>query len=273
MPHSDDRSAGRGDPPAKPGITSGAWNPARRGRHPRFLGARLGTEGHYWINDTDEVTVPTAGEWFRRQHEVHQYIDLHRKTLRPLAEARCPDDHRLLGAVYQFPDGSWLWSVGERMAPAQANHEALEFAVMEYETAVEHGADREEAWESIVIAAGSGSPVNSDTGPSRVVPLGDPLETFRSVTFDQLTARLTDGEFASCGRCRRTYVVDDAVMQYAAGLFLSRGNARPILVHPGRVVVAGSDPALEGTQVYGLTRPWQLGPWTLDGMKSQKAVP
>jgi hypothetical protein len=212
---------------------------------------------------------PTAGEFFDRLDEVRRHIELHKKSLRALAEARCPSDGRLLGAVYQFPDGCWLWTVGERMAPEEMSREVLEMAVLEYEAAVEHGTGREEAWDSIVIPAGEGSPPGSQTWPSSVGPLGDPVECYRSHTFDQLVARLANGDFASCGRCRRTYVVDHAVMHYAAGLYLSSGRTRPVLLHPGRKVVAGSDPALERTQEYGLTHPWQLGPWTLDGMPSQ----
>lgn len=158
------------------------------------------------------------------------------------------------------------------MTPAQVGQTRLEMAVLEYETAVEHGADRASAWELTVTAAGRADPDHSDTGSSEVAPLGDPLEALRSITFDQLVARMPSGAFASCGRCRRTYVVDYAVMQYAAGLYLRRGSTRPIMVHPGRVVAEGSDPDLEGTQAFGLGHPWQLGPWTLNGMKSQKTV-
>lgn len=210
-----------------------------------------------------------AGEFFDRLDEVRQHIELHKKSLRALAEARCPSDGRLLGAVFQLPDGCWLWCTGERMAPEEMSREVLKLAVLEYETAVEYGMGREEAWNSFVKPASEGSPPASQTWSSNVRPLGDPVECYRSHTLDQLVARLADGDFASCGRCRRTYVVDHAVMQYAAGLYLSSGRTRPVVLHPGRKLLAGSDPALKDAQKYGLTHPWQMGPWTLDGVASQ----
>jgi hypothetical protein len=214
----------------------------------------------------------TAGEFFARLDEVKQRINLHRKELRALAEARCPHDNRLLGAVYQFPDRCYLWTAGERMTPEQMYREVLEMAVLEYETAVEDGANRQEAWTAIVGAAADAPPRGAATWPPRVNPLGDPLDALRSLTFEKLATRLADGEFASCGSCRRTYVVDYAVMQYAAGLFLSQGRIRPVVVQPGRVAVAGTEPALEGSQEYGLIHSWQVGPWTVDGHLSQDAV-
>lgn len=156
------------------------------------------------------------------------------------------------------------------MSPEEVSREAREMAVLEYETVVENGMGRHEAWNAIVVPVGEGGPATSKTWASHVGPLGDPVECYQSHTFDQIAARLASGDFASCGRCRRTYVVDHAVMQYATGLYLSdRRRTQPVVVHPGRKVLAGSDPALEGAQEYGLIHPWQLGPWTLDGMPSQ----
>jgi hypothetical protein len=210
-----------------------------------------------------------AGEFFDRMDEVRRYIKLHKKSLRALAEARCPSDGRLLGAVYQFPDHCWFWTAGQRMSPEEMSREVLGMAALEYETALETGMGRQEAWDAIIVPAGEAGPAASQTWPSHVRPLGDPVECYRTYTFAQIAARLADGEFASCGRCRRTYVVDHAAMQFAAGLYLSEDRSRPVVVHPGRKVLAGSDPTLEGTQAYGLTHSWQLGPWTLDGMPSQ----
>lgn len=211
----------------------------------------------------------TAGEFHDRLDEVRQYIELHKQSLRALAEARCPSDGRLLGAVYQLPDGYWLWVAGERMSPGEMGREMLEMAVLEYETAVEHGVEREEAWNSIVVPAGEGGPQGSQTWPSSVGRLAPPVDCYQTHTFDQLVARMANGDFASCGRCRRTYVVDHTVMQYAAGLYISSRRTRPVVLHPGRKILAGTDPALAGTHEYGLNHPWQLGPWTLDGMPSQ----
>jgi hypothetical protein len=155
------------------------------------------------------------------------------------------------------------------MSPEEVSREVREMAVLEYETAVENGMGRQEAWAAIVELAGEAGPAASLSWASQLAPLGDPVECYRTHTFDQIAARLASGDFASCGRCRRTYVVDHAVMRYAAGLYLSDGRARPVLVYPGRKVLAGSDPALEGAQEYGLIDSWQLGPWALDGMPSQ----
>jgi hypothetical protein len=141
--------------------------------------------------------------------------------------------------------------------------------ILEYETAVEDGVGREEAWSSFVQPAGEACPPASQTWLSNVGPLEDPVECYRSHALDQLLAPLANGDFASCGRCRRTYVVDPAVMQYAAGFYLSCGRIHPVVVHPGRKALAVSDSALDGAQEHGLIHPWRIGPWTLDGVPSQ----
>lgn len=205
----------------------------------------------------------------QRHQQIRDQLRRNRKQMRALAEARCPNDSRLLGAVYRLPDGYWLWHVGERMTPEQEHHERLAMAALEYDTLVEHGTDAAEAWDMVLP-----DPDSSDTEPragysDHLIPLGDPAKTYASTTVDQLRTRLPGNEFCTCGTCRRTYIINYVVMQYAAGQAIHTRTRKPVIVHPGRVVPVDASNATDGP-AYGIQHPWRPTPWTILGSTRTK---
>lgn len=206
--------------------------------------------------------MPTAGEWFARCAEARRYINQNRRRPRPLAEGRCPGDNRLLAAVYRLRDGFWLWQVGERLTREQVWREVLEHAVMELETLAEHGEDSVELREFLADPEEKLGEVKHDTLPAEVVPLGDPLRAYHSLSLEQLRARMPSGDFSSCGNCRRTYVADYAVLLWAAVQAIETRSRRPVIVLLSRVVQVGPDEELLDGPVFGVVPPhWQAMPW------------
>jgi hypothetical protein len=55
----------------------------------------------------------------QREIQVWTYLKANRKRLRPVVEARCRNDGRLLAAVYPLRDEFWAWHLGERYSPEQ----------------------------------------------------------------------------------------------------------------------------------------------------------
>lgn len=169
--------------------------------------------------------MPTAGEYFARQDEARHYITQNRRRLRPLTEGRCPADNRLLAAVYRLRDGFWLWRVGERQTREQ---------------------------------------VQRDTFPVEVDPLGDAVQAYHSLSLEQLRDRMPSGALGSCGRFRQTYVVDHAVLQWAAGQAVETCSRRSVTVLLGRVVLVREDKELLDGPVFSVVPPhWQAMPWCI----------
>jgi hypothetical protein len=204
----------------------------------------------------------TAGEYTARHAEVRRYINQNRHRLRPLAEGRCTEDNRLLAAVYRLPDGFWLWRVGERLTREQVLREVLWNAATELETMTEHGEDSAELRELLTDSEGRFGDVKHDTFPADVDPLGDPLQVYHSLSLEQLRDRMPSGAFSSCGGCRRTYVVDHAVLQWATGQAIETHSRRPVTVLLARVVLVRSNEKLLGGPVFSVVPPhWQAMPW------------
>lgn len=206
--------------------------------------------------------MSTAGEYFARQREARRYITQNRHRLRPLAEGRCPSDSRLLAAVYHLRDGFWLWRVGERRTREQVQREVFEMAAMEYETMAEDGDDSADLDELVAGAEERVADLYHDQFPAEVDPLGDPVQTYHSLSREQLLDRMPSGAFGSCGRCRRTYVVDRAGLQWAAGQAIETRSRRPTTVLLARVVLVREDEELLDGPVFGVVPPqWQAMPW------------
>ncbi len=55
----------------------------------------------------------------QREIQVWTYLKANRKRLRPVVEARCRNDGRLLAAVYPLRGEFWVWHLGERYSPEQ----------------------------------------------------------------------------------------------------------------------------------------------------------
>jgi hypothetical protein len=212
----------------------------------------------------------TASAWAARHDEVKRYLSVNRRGLRGLAVAQCERDSRFLGAVYQLKDGLWLWHQGSRPTPEEIRRECLENVVDEYETLIENGEDRADAWrvtlgaidERLLRFSGRSKPL------PRIDKLGDlanAMKFYRTVPLADAARLDRDlrGEFCSCPKCRLTYLVEYSAMCYAAGKSVVDRNGRQVIVIPGRVLAEGADPRLAAAPAYGLIRSWQATPWRL----------
>lgn len=212
----------------------------------------------------------TAGDWFARHDEVGCYLSAKRRSLRALAAAQCERDARVLGAVYQLKDGLWLWHQGSRLTPEESWREYLENAANEYDTLIENGENRAEAWK-MTLGAIDERPVYSPSRRDRipkVAKLGDlkgAVRFYRTSALAEIARLDRDlrGAFSSCPKCRLTYLIEYGAMHYATGKTVSDRITRPVIVLPGRVIPDGSDPRLAGVRAYGQVRSWQAAPWRL----------
>jgi hypothetical protein len=212
----------------------------------------------------------TAGEWFDRIEEVGRYLSERRRDLRPLAAAQCERDSRFLGAVYHLKDGMWLWHRGERLTPEESTREYLGNAANEYDTLIENGEDQAESWAATLGAVSEGGfrfPGRSGPAP-RVEKLNDLERAVRFYRISSLTEisrldRELKGTFASCPKCRLTYLIEYGSMIYAAGKSAAERTARNVIVLPGRVIPEGRDPGLASAPAYGLVNSWQATQWRL----------
>jgi hypothetical protein len=59
----------------------------------------------------------------QREIQGWRYLEANRKRLRPVVEARCRNDGRLLAAVYPLRDEFWAWHLGMRDSPEQWREE------------------------------------------------------------------------------------------------------------------------------------------------------
>ena len=100
-----------------------------------------------------------------RAHEVRRYLDRNHGQLRPLAEARCSRDSRLLASTFRLRDGYWLWTVGERRAPSQVRQDAHEWHEARYTDALIDGVDPDEA-KGLLWEDDGSEVVRADTWPS-----------------------------------------------------------------------------------------------------------
>ncbi len=205
-----------------------------------------------------------------RHDEVGSYLSTKRRDLRALAAAQCERDSRLLGAVYHLNDGLWLWHRGSRLTPEESRREYLENVADEYDTLIENGENRAEAWE-VTLGAVSERPFRS-AGRNGPIPevrelgdLGSAVRFYRISSLAEISRpdRQLRGVFSSCPKCRLTYLIEYRAMHYAAGKAAADRIAGHVTVLPGRVIPDGKDPGLATAPAYGLVSPWQATPWRL----------
>ena len=211
-----------------------------------------------------------AGDWLTRQEEVERYLSTKRQDLRALAVARCGQDSRILGAVYQLKDGIWLWHRSPRLTPEESRREHLGSLADEYDTLIENGTTRAEAWEMTLGTVGEPSfcPSARDEPSPKVSYLGDhrrAVAFYRRASLAEISRLNRDlrGTFSSCPKCRLTYLIEYVAMHYAAGKCIVDGRNLQVTVLPGRVIPDGKDPHLAGAPAYGLINSWQATPWRL----------
>jgi hypothetical protein len=172
-----------------------------------------------------------------REIEVSRYLRAHRKRLRPVVEVRCRGDSRLLAAVYPLRDEFWVWHLGERYSPEQWRDEAESMM----------NAEPHDPIDGIrtVSDSASGVPMNSSTDnsmrtfPDAIFELRDPVSVYKSHTREQILTAYPSGPYASCTKCRASYVMDSLAIGYVTGDYVSNRSRERHVIHPARVSYCG----------------------------------
>lgn len=183
-----------------------------------------------------------------REIQVWTYLKASRKRLRAVVEVRCRHDGRLLAAVYPLRDEFWAWHLGERYSPQQWREEA---EIMTEETA----------------AAADGDPGRNPTGapadcsarnfPDAMFQVHDPVGTYKSHTLEQILAAYPSGPFASCPKCRSTYVIDALAVGYATGEYMVNRTGKRNIIYPPRKSYCG-DRNHDCGEHLNAERPWNI---------------
>jgi hypothetical protein len=172
----------------------------------------------------------------KREIQISEYLRAHRKRLRPVVEARCRGDSRLLAAVYPLRDEFWVWYLGERYSPKQWRDEAESMMGAEPDNPREETAAtcEEDTSRSHVDA-----PAAVRTFPDGIFQLRDPVGTYRSHTLEQILAAYPSGAYSSCVKCRATYVIDPLATGYMTGEYVINGSRKRNLIYPARLSYCG----------------------------------
>ena len=116
-----------------------------------------------------------------REIQVSEYLLANRKRLRPVVEARCRGDGRLLAGVYPLRDEFWVWHLGERYSPEQWRDEAANMI----------DADPDDSGKTTVTCEGDASRSSPAEAPAvnymkafpdGIFQLRDPVGLYRSHT-------------------------------------------------------------------------------------------
>lgn len=206
-----------------------------------------------------------------RHDEIRRELARGRRRFRALAQACCPKDGHVLGTVYWMTDGCWLTHLHERLTREQAFREIVVMESMERDTAV---ADMVSPgpWQPETPDEDHIDRIRRDWHGYHLVPLAGPQHLYESLSLDQLRARLVNrpgNAFATCPRCKLTYVISYTVMGYAAGRAMHLRSTKPVIVHPGRQIVVGP---LDSGPAFGVSPSWRPGPWTILGQDTPTAT-
>lgn len=174
----------------------------------------------------------------RREIEVSNYLRANRKRLRPVVDARCRNDGRLLAAVFPLRDEFWVWHLGERYSPEQ----------WQKETEILTNAEPDDPKEEIAVTGGGDAnrslmdtPAMNHmrTFPDGIFQLRDPAGIYRSHTLEQILTAYPSGCYSSCIKCRVTYVIDPLAVGYATGQCVVNRSRERNLIYPARVSYCG----------------------------------
>jgi hypothetical protein len=174
------------------------------------------------------MLLATHGAAAMRAAEVVRCLDRHRGTLRPLVEARCARDSRLVAATFRLRDGYWLWNVGERRTPGEVREYAHEWHHARYLDGLFDGADPADA-ETLLWDDDGSEVVRSDQLPSSATLMIDPVEAYRSTALDEVLD-LPSGLMATCSKCRQTLMINYVLMNFATGQAIAERARRPVTV-------------------------------------------
>ena len=172
----------------------------------------------------------------QREIQVWKYLGASRKRLRPVVEARCRDDGRLLAAVYPLRDEFWAWHLGERYSPEQWREE-VEIMTEEFGLAEETAATCDgDASRSLSDAPADDSARNF---PDGIFQVHDPVGVYKSHTLEQILTAYPFGRYSSCIKCRSTYVVDSLAVGYMTGEYVVNMRGKRNIIYPARVSYCG----------------------------------
>jgi hypothetical protein len=197
-----------------------------------------------------------------RHDEIRRELAHDRRRFRALAQACCPKDGHILGTAYWMTDGCWLTHLHERLTREQAFREIVIMESMERDTAVGIGVVSPGPWQPETPDEDHIDRIRRDWRGYKLVPLWDPLQVYQSSSPEQLRAGLPGPDFATCSRCKLTYHVDYRVMAYASGRAIHRRSPKPVIVHPGRVIMVGPD---DPGPAFGIVNSWRPTPWIILG--------
>lgn len=174
------------------------------------------------------MILATCNAAAKRAAEVARYLDQHRTNLRPLVNARCARDSRLVASTFRLRDGYWLWNTGERRTPGEVRNHAHEWHQARYLDAIDDGVDPAEA-EKLLWEDDGSEVVRSDQWPPSATLMTDPVEAYRSTTLDQVID-LPSGLMSTCGKCRQTLTINYLLMRFATGQALIERARQPVTV-------------------------------------------
>jgi hypothetical protein len=188
----------------------------------------------------------------QREIQVWKYLQANRKRLRPVVEARCRNDGRLLAAVYPLRDEFWAWHLGERYSPEQWREEV--------EIMTENLAPAEEPPATCDGDAGRSPSDPSADNSARNFPDGmfqvyDPVGAYKSHTLEQILTAYPSGADSSCIKCRSTYVIDPLAVSYATGDYVVNRHQKRNILYPARLSYCG-DRGHDCDEHLNAERPW-----------------
>jgi hypothetical protein len=75
--------------------------------------------------------------------------------------------------------------------------------------------------------------------PDGIFQLRDAVDVYRAHTREQILTAYPSGRYASCTKCRSTYVMDPLAIGYMTGDYLVNRPRKRHIIHPARVSYCG----------------------------------
>jgi hypothetical protein len=192
----------------------------------------------------------------QREIQVWTYLKANRKRLRPVVEARCRNDGRLLAAVYPLRDEFWVWHLGERYSPEQWR---VEVEIMTEDLALAE--EPPATGDGDASRSPSDAPVDTSARnfPDGMFQIHDPVGAYKAHTLEQILTAYPAGAHSSCIKCRSTYVIDYLTISYVTGEYIVNRSQKSNIFYPARVSCCG-DRGHDCDEHLTAERPWNI-PW------------
>jgi len=207
----------------------------------------------------------------QREIQVWTYLKANRKRLRPVVEARCRNDGRLLAAVYPLRDEFWVWHLGERYSPEQWR---VEVAIMTEDLVLE---EEPAATDDGDASRSSDPPVDYSARnfPDALFQLHDPVGAYKAHTLEQILTAYPGGPYSSCAKCRSTYVIDYLAVSYATGEYVANKRRKRNIIYASRVSYCGDwghncDDHMTGEIPWNLAEACRIGKGMLSSHRKEE---